>query len=240
MIHQPEFLPWTGLFLKMAACDVFVFLDNVQYLRRSYQNRNRIKNRDGQQWLTVPLKRAPREQRIMDMNIDVSKDWQQSHVSALKGSYKSAAYYKEVWPLLEPAYEKQWSSLVDLDCFLTESITHGLGLNPRFVRASELNIKGVKAERILNICLELKANRYISGMGGKTYLDEKDFQKHDVEIVYIPPFEMQYQQLCPEKEFMAGLSIIDYLFNRGIGEVRQTLIQLAQQHLSHGKLSVHA
>ena len=105
---------------------------------------------------------------------------------------------------------------------------------------SELNAEGINAQRIRNICLALKTTQYISGVGGKTYLDEKDFQKHDVEIVYIPPFEVQYQQLYPQKGFVSGLSIVDYLFNCGIDEVRQTLIQLAQQHLPHGKLSVHA
>lgn len=228
MIHQPEFLPWTGLFVKMAACDVFVFLDDVQYLRRSYQNRNCIKNRDGQQWLTVPLRRAPREQSIMDMEIDVSKNWQQSHMSALKSAYKPAPYYKEVWPILEPGYQKQWASLSELDCFLTIHIAHALDFHPEFVRASELNAQGVKAERIMNICLALKATRYISGLGGKTYLDEKEFQKHDVEIAYIPPFEARYQQLYPEKGFAAGLSIVDYLFNCGIAGVRQELMSLAQ------------
>ena len=78
LIHQPEYLPWTHLFEKIKLSDVFVFLDNVQYNRRSYQNRNEIKTQHGRKWLTVPLKYSSREELISNILIDNSQNWKKT------------------------------------------------------------------------------------------------------------------------------------------------------------------
>lgn len=216
MIHQPEYLPWTNLFLKMAAADIFVFLDTVQYVRRGFQNRNMIKTRTGKKWLTVPLIYAPREEAIMNMKIDNSRDWRRQHLDLIDGSYRSSGHYGEISSLLKPVYESGHEDLSGLDCMLTMEIASALGIKSKFMKASELEARGKRSELILNICLELGGARYISGIGAKAYLDERAFREKGIEIVYMPPARIEYEQAFPELGFMPDLSVIDYLFNRGI------------------------
>jgi len=216
MIHQPEFMPWTNLFTKMACCDKYVFLDSVQYLRRSYQNRNRLKYQKGQYWLTVPLQKANRDTLIKDILIDNSQDWQQSHKSFLTMAYKEAPFFEKGMEIIENIYENKWDNLCDLNCYLTEIIAHYIRLNNSFIRSSELSVSGTKSDRILNICLELKADRYICGTGSKSYLEEEKFNKHGIKIVFLKPMSVNHIQSYPQLGFIEGLSIIDYLFNVGV------------------------
>ena len=177
MIHQPEYLPWINLFTKISSSDSVVFLDTVQYARRSFQNRNKIKTERGEKWLTVPLKYAPWEQVISKIEIDNSCDWNKQHLLQIKDSYRTSQYYKEVLPLLEFFYLQEWDSLSEFNCALIIRISAALGLTPKFIKASELCVEGKGSELILNICLKLRAKRYISGVGAQAYLDEEGFKK---------------------------------------------------------------
>ncbi len=216
IIHQPEYLPWINLFLKAAASDIFVFLDTAQYNHRSFQNRNRIKTNKGARWLTVPLKYAPRQEIIKNLVIDNSEDWKRKHLELMKDSYKFALYYEEIFLLLEPEYARKWENLSDLNCNLTMKISKILGLNIKFIRSSELDVEGKGSKLILNICHRLGIKRYISGIGAKAYLNEEDFEKSNIEIVYLAPLKLEYNQVYSEIGFIPDLSIIDYLFNKGV------------------------
>lgn len=216
MIHQPEFLPWTNLFTKVFYSDVFVFLDNVQYARRSFQNRNVIKTRTGERWLTVPLKKSPRDEKIQNIRIDNTKDWKNQHLRLIADSYKKAPYYNQFINILESGYEKEWDKLSDLNCWLTKQIIKFMGLKVDFVRSSQLNSEGSKLDLILNICQELKAKKYISGIGAQGYLSEVSFSKKQIKIIYIPPVTLSYQQQFSDKSFTPNLSIIDFLFNNKV------------------------
>ena len=54
-VHQPQYIPWIGYFHKIRSSDLFVLLDNVQYKKREFQNRNKIRTKEGSIWLTVPV-----------------------------------------------------------------------------------------------------------------------------------------------------------------------------------------
>jgi len=222
-IHQPAFLPWTDYLLRIAWADFFVFLDSVQYTRRNYQNRNLIKARQGAQWLTVPLRRAPRNQIIAEMRIDNSRDWRTRHGNLIKESYRSAPHFGTTCSLLEPVYACEWDRLTDLNCDWTMRMAAALGAKTQFLRSSELNVEGKGSELILNLCLELGAAYYISGSGGRSYLEEERFTSNGVDVVYVPPLQLQYDQMHPEIGFIPHLSIIDYLFSEGIGEIEKLM-----------------
>ena len=230
MIHQPEYLPWPNLFLKAALADVFVLLDTVQYARRSFQNRNKIKTKDGAKWLTVPLKQVSREQLILDMEIDNSKNWKEKHLRLIDDSYKRSVYYSKAMPLLKPLYEKSLDNLSELNCALIMKISENLGIRPKFIKASELKARGKGSELILNICVKLGATRYISGVGAKAYLNEESFKKNAIDITFIPPKKMEYKQIFPEKGFIQDLSIIDYMFNIGSENFLPTFEKFFKNH----------
>ena len=126
-IHQPQFMPWLGYFEKMDRADAFVLLDNVQYKKNEWQNRNRIKNSQGSQWLTVPARfRYPA--KIFEVTTDPSPSWRRKHLQALLSSYAKASY----WPLfadsLKEFYQQDWKWLKDLNRASIELLRTGLGI----------------------------------------------------------------------------------------------------------------
>ena len=232
MIHQPEFMPWTNLFTKMAFCDHFVFLDNVQYARRSYQNRNKFKCSSGSKWLTVPVQKVSRNELIKNIFIENSTDWRKLHKTFLKMAYGNTSHYDSVIQIVNETFDQDWTNLSDLNCYLTKLIANYLKFNNTFIRASMLIDTGEKSDRILNICQSLNADKYICGLGSKTYLNEEIFLMHGIEIVYLEPMNILHHQTYPKLGFIDGLSVFDYLFNAGAEELLLNLSNYKSQYLS--------
>ncbi len=235
MIHQPEYLPWPNYFSKIMLADTVVFLDTVQYARRSFQNRNQIKTPGGAKWLTVPLAAAPRHTRIDAIRIDNGRPWRREHRQRLQAAYGSAPFFSAVWEILDPILNREWTALSPLNIHLTETLARHMGLTATFIQASELQKKiqqrrmwageppgdlGQKSDLIFNICRELDAKRYITGDGSRSYLNEADFFQAGMAIDYVAPVTFTYRQRFPRMEFIPHLSTIDLLFNEGFDHFR--------------------
>src|SRR5437867_11305891 len=109
-IHQPHYLPWLGYFAKWAAADLFVFLDTVQYEKNGWQNRNRIKTRDGPRWLTVPV-RAHLGTAIHEVMVDVTQPWRVRHFAAVESAYASAPAWGRSRDGLRACCNREWDRL---------------------------------------------------------------------------------------------------------------------------------
>ena len=215
VIHQPEYLPWLNLFIKMSLCEKFVFLDNVQYQRRSFQNRNSILVNQNSQFLTVPLEYAAQQTLIKDIKIDNSQDWVKSHIKKIKNCYQKTKYFEEVFDLIENEYKKNFLFLRDLNKNLIEVIAKKLKIKCEFISADDLGVSGRKSDLILNICKKIDTKEYITGIGSKSYLNEKMFNMNKIIINYLKPIKIKYKQVDNRNNFISDLSIIDYLFNEG-------------------------
>src|SRR2546425_1627780 len=112
-IHQPHYLPWLGYFAKWAAADLFVFLDTVQYEKNGWQNRNRIKTRDGPRWLTAPV-RARLGTAIRDVMIDTTQPWRARHFRAIDNAYAKAPSWPHHRDELQSFYGREWDRLAPL------------------------------------------------------------------------------------------------------------------------------
>ena len=212
--HQPQYLPWLGYFHKMYHSDIFVFLDNVQYKKREYQNRNCIRTRDGSMWLTVPvLKEADPYPNISAARIDNAQEWQKRHWMAIRTNYSRAPFFKQYSPFFEELYGMKWDRLVDLNMHIIKHIAQLLGINKPTFLESQLKITTDKTARLVDICRAMKADVYLSGIGGRDYLDEKLFESNGIKLIYQDFEHPQYKQ-CHEP-FMPCVSIIDLLFNCG-------------------------
>ena len=107
--HQPSYLPWLGYLDKLARCDVFVVMDDLQYEAQNFQNRNRIRTKNGPLWLTVPVVSKGRgREPIGDVLIDNSRRWQHDHLLSLKAAYGHAPFFKDHLPFLEDVYARRW------------------------------------------------------------------------------------------------------------------------------------
>ncbi len=137
--HQPQYLPWLGFFDKLDRVDQFVLLDNVQFKKREWQNRNRINTATGWQWLTVPVRHCFRPP-ISEVQIDQSAPWARKHLRALEVNYGRAPHLQHYLPLLEEILLESWTHLSALNITLIRSLATGLGIDTPMRRASGVSV----------------------------------------------------------------------------------------------------
>ena len=174
-IHQPEHFPYMGYFQKMEKADLFVILDNVNYRKNYFQNRNRFLNSNGvEEWFTIPVEKDATKKWIKDVKVNTHIPWKKKITNKLKQNFKtdfSAIYNSE--------------SLLEINLNSIRWAMKHLNLNTKIVFASELNVRGDKSELLANICKKLNATTYLSGPSGKDYLDLSYF--NNIKIQYHAP-----------------------------------------------------
>lgn len=217
VVLQPTYLPWMGYFGMIDVADTFVFYDDVQFSVQSWQQRNKIKTSQGWIWLTVPIVRQFGS-RINDTKINNSTNWNKKHWESIKQNYSKAPLFRKYAPIFEEVYENEWEYLADLNITLIKKITKILGSKTKFITSSELNIEGVKTERLLNTLKKIEANEYISSPGAKDYIEIDKFKEKDIKLFWYEYQHPVYPQI--RGEFMPYLSVIDLLFNTGDEAIR--------------------
>ncbi|MCK5082503.1 MAG: WbqC family protein [Candidatus Omnitrophica bacterium] len=214
-IMQPTYLPWLGYFDLMDQSDVFVFLDSVQFDKRSWQQRNRIKCPNGEQMLTVPvLTKGLFRQKIFEARIDPDSNFADSHIRSIQLNYAKAKYFPQYFGQLEAILKKRQTLLVDLNMDLISWFKEVLGIKAQTIRSSSLNILGKKADLLANICKELNIEHYLSPAGSGGYIGEDNvFDEYGIRLSYQNYEPVLYRQLYGE--FIPYLSVLDLLFNEG-------------------------
>ena len=213
-IHQPNYLPWLGYFAKMAAADIFVLLDDVQFSKGSYTNRVQMARAGAPVWLTVPVTHKFGAQ-IREVGI-ASPDWTRGHVETLKQAYRKAARFSEVWPELERWLAQASGSLADINSGLIRQFAARLGLSARLTMSSELPIAvDAAADQRLALIVAYLApgGTYLSGAGGAKYQTEPMFAAHGLKLAY-STFKLA-PYACSGDTFLPGLSVVDALFHLG-------------------------
>ena len=213
-IHQPQYLPYPGFFDKMDKADIFVLLDDVQFKKNEWQNRNRIPNSQGCQWLTVPVK-YKFGQKINEVEINNKANWRNKHYQAFLTNYNQAPVFKDYQSFLKNVYEKNWERLSFLNVYLIENLKEFLGIETNLVLSSELDVSGKKTGRLVEICKKFKAGVYLSGPGGENYLDLDEFRQAGIEVRFQKFHPPVYPQAFPGPGFRENMSIVDLLFNCG-------------------------
>jgi hypothetical protein len=217
-ISQPTYLPWVGYLDLIDQVDLFVLLDNVQFEKQSWQQRNRIKTPIGLQWLTVPvLFRGRFGQLINEVEIRDIEFWR-NHLRAIELNYRRAPFFDEYFEELRSRIKTGNSSaalIADLDIRLIEWFTDVLGIRTPLLLSSHLEQPGKRTELLANLCTSLGAKQYVSPLGSAAYL----LQEIDVllgkgiDVVFQHYEHPQYRQLFPP--FCPYASILDLIFNEG-------------------------
>jgi WbqC-like protein family len=213
--HQPNFAPWLGFFDKAWHSDVLVLLDTVQFIKRGYQNRARIKAAGGPQWLTVPVITKGRyDQPTRDVEIDETARWRAVHLRTMQSALARAPHRDALFELVEPIYARDdVHRLVDLNVALIRAVAQRLGLPARLVLASELQVDGSSTRLMLNVTRAVGGQVYLSGPTGRKYLEPELFAEAGVSLRYHEFETPRYPQ--QHGEFVPGLSCFDYLANVG-------------------------
>ena len=213
-ILQPSYLPWLGFFEQMSRSDKFVLMDDVQYTRRDWRNRNRVRVNEGWAWLTVPVLQKNRfSQNLLETRIDNSVPWRKKHLQTLRQNYCKAPFFENYFLRCQQIYEKDWEFLFDLCLETIIFLKEELGIETPLLRSSQLKTSREKTERLLSICRKLSATHYLSGDSARDYIMEEDFSSQNIELEYQnyehPVYPQRYSGFVPQ------LSTLDLLFNCG-------------------------
>jgi hypothetical protein len=213
-ILQPGYLPWLGFFDQLRRCDVFVYYDDVQFDKHGWRNRNRVKGPAGPQWLTVPVLHTGRGQpAIHEIELEPRVPWARKHLRTLELLYAKAPHREPYLTELAAVLTQPWSRLAELDIAAVELISRWLALQRTMHRSSQLGISGDRSERLLKICQNFSADRYLSGNAAQSYLDTDLFERNGIAVEWQNFTHPTYPQL--HGEFVPFLSTIDLVFNVG-------------------------
>ncbi len=215
-IHQLHYLPWLRYYHKIAAADVFILLDDVQFEKNGWQNRNKVKGPDGALCLTVPVENAYL-QPINAVRVAANQPrWALKHLRALEMHYGKAAHTAACWGKFREIYERRWDSLAELNWEILRSTLGLLGITTPVVRSSEMHVPGKATERLIHLCKEVGADTYLSGAHAvEAYLDADAMRSAGIRLAWQEWQCPEYRQMYPGRGFLPDLAIVDLLFNEG-------------------------
>lgn len=229
VITQSNYIPWRGYFNMLAQADIVVFLDSVQYTRRDWRNRNIIKGPNGPQWLTIPVEAKGRYLQSIDETRIAEMDWAEKHIRAITTNYRRAAAFEEVSPWLFDAMREAGKKelLTACNCHLLKIISERLGITTPMRRCVDVLDRTAMKQmdptaRLVRICQDLGATRYLSGPAAKAYLDISAFEQRKIDVAWMNyDGYAEYAQCWGE--FDPHVSIIDLLLNCGSQAARHLL-----------------
>jgi len=216
--HQPQYLPYPGFFHKIAAADLFIVVDHIQYKKKEWQNRNRIRTNDGWMWLTVPVITSGRYyQPIYEVQLRQDTRWQDKHWKSLLMNYRKAPFFNDYRSKIEQIYQQPWEHLIDLNMAFITYFMEVLHIDTPLVMSSDYNFEQNKTELLIEMCQALGADGYLSGTGGKDYVDETLFDQagliHQYQDFHCPGYSQIHSR--ESQDFIPDLSVVDMLFNAG-------------------------
>jgi len=209
-IHQPQFMPWMGYFEKWDRADLFILLDDVQYKKNDFINRNRIRQKNNIIWLTVPVS-FHNKQRINEIRIVQDELWRDKIIKSLYIIYRGRPYFNDYFPYIEGLLSKDWEYLSELNIEMLKLLASTLGIKTPLMLSSSIKVDTTKTERLIDLLTNVNATDYLCGQGAKNYLKDELFQRIGLHWQeYKHP--LYSQGLTP---FISHLSVVDLIFNYG-------------------------
>ena len=218
-IHQLHYLPWLRYVEKIAHCDVFVVLDNIQFNKNGWQNRNKLKTGAGETLLTIPVS-ASAGQTLDQVRISNGVDWKRKHWRTLEQSYKKAPHFTAHAAFFEDVYSHDWTYLNDINNLMLTYFVEALGIRTKIVHASSLDVPGEATQRLVGLIKAVDGDEYYSGAYAlDTYLDLQELEGAGIKLEIQEWKSPVYPQL--HGDFIPDLSIVDLLMNCGPAAVQR-------------------
>ena len=228
-IVQSSYVPWRGAFALMGRCDLYVFLDSVQFTRRDWRTRNRIKTAQGPVWLTIPVKQKGNYHAPIDAIEIAEPDWAAQHLRRVEDSYARGAGFGQAADFVRDCYAAvgRKPMLSQVNQHLTERIATSLGLTTRFARDVDLipreDLRAMDpTARLVALAAAAGATHYLSGPSARSYLDEAAFAARGIAVEWMSYDGLaEYSQLWGS--FEPAVSILDPLLTIGPDETKRML-----------------
>jgi len=223
VIHQPDFLSYLGFFHRLLYADLFIVLDDIQYVNssRSWTNRDKIKTQNGEKWLTVNVEKSSRNSLINQIKISNTVDWKRQNLNLLKQNYKKSQYFDEIFPYVEKLYAQNLEKLADFNMASISMLLELFDIKIDIKYSSSFKTLKTKNERLVDLLTMVDASHYFSGIGAKDYHQDKPFLDANIKVVWQDFQHPVYSQLYGD--FIQNLSSIDLFFNCGIEQSRMII-----------------
>ena len=214
-IHQPNYLPWIGLFSKIKKADCFVIADTFEFGGQSMVNRNRIRTNAGVTYLTIPLGRSVRGKRICDITLPSINNWKIFHWKLIHDSYAKTSFFNDYVDFFYELYKKDFTYLWQMNIQIISYLMKCFNIEVEILKASEMDLDPNlhKSDSIIALLKTARADIYLSGPSGSNYLEFEKFHQNNIDLKFAEFNHPIYTQKFPG--FEPNLSAIDLLFNVG-------------------------
>lgn len=229
--HQPNYWPYPGLIGKIMLSDSFVYVTKVQFEKKSWQKRNRIRTKEGWTYLQVPtITKGKFDQNICDVEIDNNTDWREKTLKTIQLLYGKAPFYKDYETFILETYSKEWKYLSELNIHIMNFILKDLGSQTKIYYDKDYDFEGAKTTMLVDMCKKIDCDTYLSNLGSAAYVQIPEFTEAGLHHQYINYLGTTYRQQFGG--FEPGLSILDMLMNCGREKTREILLDRAMYEFS--------
>jgi len=214
-IVQSNYIPWKGYFDLIHMVDEFILFDDMQYTRRDWRNRNKIKTANGLSWLTIPVEVKGKYYQKINETVINDPTWKQSHWQTIQHNYQKAKYFREYSEIFKEMYLNANETLLSqINHRCITLICRILEINTKISWSMDYQNVDGKTERLVSLCQQAGATEYISGPAARDYIDGQLFEAAGIKLSYINySGYSEYTQLYPP--FEHGVSVIDLILNEG-------------------------
>lgn len=229
--HQPNYWPYPGLIGKIMLSDCFVYVTKVQFEKKSWQKRNRVRTKEGWNYIQVPtITKGKFDQDICDVEIDNNSDWREKTLKTIQLLYGKAPYFKEYYDFLKELYGKEWKKLSNLDIHIMNFVLEDLGCKTKIFYDQDYEFEGAKTAMLVDMCRKLDCDTYLSNLGSSAYVQIDEFTDVGLNHRYIDYKGVTYRQQFGG--FEPGLSVLDMLMNCGRDKTREIVLDRANYGFS--------
>jgi hypothetical protein len=214
-IVQSNYIPWKGYFDLIRSVDEFIVLDDVQYTRRDWRNRNQIKTPNGTTWLTIPVECKGKYTQKIRETVVSDMAWTVAHWKTIRNFYARASYLREYQDQIEELYRGcYFTYLSDINYRFLTAICNLLNIGTKITRSSDYDLTEGRTDRLLHLCRQAETDVYLSGPAAKAYMDLDAFAQAGIEVRFADYSGYpEYRQLYPP--FRHDVSVIDLILNEG-------------------------
>jgi len=223
VIHQPDFLSYIGFFHRLLYADLYIILDDVQFVKsnNSWTHRDKIKTKNTEQWLTLSVQKAQRNTHINKILLSNDIHWKVKNLNLIKENYKKSEFFEEIFPYIEKLYSNTDNKLCSFNIKSILLLLELFDIKIKMEYSSSLKTFNAKSEKIVEILTKVNATHYLSGIGAKNYHNNQPFDDANIEVLWQNFEHPIYNQI--NGEFIPYLSSIDLFFNCGIKKSREIL-----------------
>lgn len=214
--HQPAYIPWIGYFNKIVSTDQFIIMDDVQFEKNSFINRNQIQTNQGNNiWLTIPVQTKDyKNKSIRDIEIDNKTQWRKKHWESIYQNYKKFPYFKLYENEIRKIYDNDWNYLIDILNYQLNTILSILDIKTNLIYLSDLNIKSKKQELIRDMCIKTNSHSFYFGANGINYAELDFFNKENISILF-----------QNTNKDVNKLSILHYIFTQDMNDIKNQIYE---------------